>query len=443
MPQTQTAITTESKNKIGFLPATTIVIANMVGTGVFTSLGFQAAGIDEPLTLLLLWVIGGFIALCGAFSYAELGSAMPRSGGEYHYLSRLYHPSVGFLSGWFSATVGFSAPMALAAMAFGHYFFGVVPALSPQLLGTIVIVCVALIHLTELRISGRFQSAITLFEIGLIVLFIFCGVFITPAPITLHLMPTAKNLSLLFCPAFAVSLVYVSYAYSGWNGATYLASEIKDASSNLPKSLLTGTGIVIVLYVLLNFVFLHSTPLPDLSGKLEVGLLSAVKIFDGVGGKIMGLCISLCLVSSISSMVMAGPRILKVMGEDYPRLALFSKENARGVPWVAICTQTGLALILLWTSTFEKVLMFTGFTMALFTSISVIGVFVLRGKKNIGTYTYKTTGFPVTPVIFLALNGWMIIYLLKERPVESFAGLGILLAGIIVYYFIKRRPQNE
>jgi APA family basic amino acid/polyamine antiporter len=442
MPQPQSTPTTNGKRKIGFLTASAIVVANMVGTGVFTSLGFQAAGIGEPLTLLLLWVVGGLVALCGAFSYAELGSALPRSGGEYHYLSRLFHPGVGFLSGWFSAIVGFSAPMALAAMAFGNYFYGVVPVLSPAVLGTIIILCIMLVHLLDLRVGGRFQFTVTLLEIGLIVVYILCGIFITPAPVALHLAPAAKNISLVFSPAFAVSLVYVAYAYSGWNCSTYLASEIKDAPVNLPKSILTGTSLVIVLYVLLNYVFLRSTPIPVLAGKIEIGLLSAVNIFGTAGGKIMGLFIALCLVSSVSSMVMAGPRILKVIGEDYPRLALLSRENARGIPWVAIVMQAGIALVFLWTSTFEKVLTFTGFMLALFSSMSVIGVFVLRRKMAGGSYQYKTTGFPVTPIIYLACNVWMIFYLLKERPAMLLTGCGVLVAGIIVYYFIQRRTTQ-
>jgi basic amino acid/polyamine antiporter, APA family len=443
MPESPTASAAEKNGKIGYLTATTIVIANMVGTGVFTSLGFQAAGINQPLTLLLLWVIGGLIALCGAFSYAELGSALPRSGGEYYYLSRLYHPAIGFLSGWFSSIIGFSAPMALSAMAFGHYFHGVFPAFSPVQLGTIVIFCITLVHLFEIRISGRFQFAVTLLEICLIALFVICGIFMTPASSAIQLFPTVKNMSLIFCPAFAVSLVYVSYAYSGWNGSTYLASEIRNATVNLPRSILSGTGIVIILYVLLNYVFLRSTPIGDLAGRLEIGLLSAVNIFGPLGGKIMGLFIAFCLISSISSMVLAGPRILKVMGEDYPRLAFFSRQNSRGIPWAAIITQAGIALLLLWTSTFEKVLTFTGFTLALFTTLTVIGVFVLRRRKFAGsTYAYKTTGYPVTPVIFLCLNIWMIVFLLKERPAESFAGLGVLAAGIIVYFLIQRRPER-
>jgi APA family basic amino acid/polyamine antiporter len=428
--------------KIGFPTATTLVIANMIGTGVFTSLGFQAFDIKQPLALLLLWVIGGLLALCGGFCYAELGSSLPRSGGEYHYLSRLLHPRVGFLSGWVSATIGFSAPIALAGMAFGLYVYGAFPLLSPRILATIIVLVVTGVHLFELRIGGKFQFAVTLTEIVLIGVFIMCGIFLTPHPVALQLFPTKAHLSLVLSPAFAVSLIYVSYAYSGWNCSTYLAGEIKNPSSNIPRSILTGTGVVLLLYVLLNYVFLRSTPISGLAGQVQVGLIAAVNIFGPVGGRVMGLFIALCLVSSISSMIIAGPRILKVMGEDYPKLSIFSRESARGIPWIAILTQSAIALLLLWTSTFEKVLVFVGFTLALFTCLSVIGVFVLRVRKIAPAGVYKTTGFPLTPVLFLGLNIWMIIYLLMKRAGPSLAGLGILLIGIIVYHLIQRSPAK-
>ncbi len=428
--------------KIGFLTATALVIANMVGAGVFTSLGFQAADIKQPLTLLLLWVIGGLLALCGGFCYAELGSSLPRSGGEYHYLTRLFHPRVGFLSGWVSLTIGFSAPIALLAMAFGHYFHGSLPILSPRLLATAVVACITVVHLFELRIGGKFQFAVTLTELLLIASFILGGIFVTPHPVALNLLPTRGSLSLVLSPAFAVSLVYVSYSYSGWNCSTYLASEIKNPSLNIPRSILTGTCIVLLLYVLLNYIFLRSTPIGDLAGHLEIGLIAAVNILGPVGGRVMGLFIALCLVSSISSMVIAGPRILKVMGEDYPRLSFFSRESSRGIPWIAILTQTVIALLLLWTSTFDKILTFVGFTLALFTCLSVIGVFILRIRNIAPPDAYKTTGFPLTPILFLVLNLWMIGYLIGERPRESSAGFGLLAAGIIVHRLIQRSPAK-
>ena len=427
----------DSSRKVGLLTATAIVVANMVGTGVFTSIGFQAAGIPRPVPLLALWIVGGILAICGAFAYGELGSAFPRSGGEYHYLSRLYHPQVGFLSGWVSATVGFPAPIALAAMAFGQYFHGAFPLLTAKMLATLLILVITSIHITKLRISGWFQNIVTYLEIAIILTFVACGFFFTPHPVAFSLIPTASDLNLLFCPAFAVSLVYVSYAYSGWNGSTYLAGEIKNPSSNVPKSILSGTLIVIVLYLLLNFVFLRSTPIAALSGNLDVGKIAAVSVFGSIGGKVMSIFISFCLISMVSSMVLSGPRILKVMGEDHPGLAFLAHVNSRGIPLRAILIQSSIALIFLWTGSFPEILTLTGFTLAIFTSLAVLGVFFLRARTGGKGYFYKTTGYPVTPLLFLALNVWMITFLLIKNPIESFAGLGIVAVGILVYYLSK------
>jgi basic amino acid/polyamine antiporter, APA family len=440
MAQTQSS--PDPNRKLGLLAAVTIVVSNMVGTGVFTSLGFQAAGINDALALLLLWVVGGLLALCGGFAYGELGSAFPRSGGEYHYLSRLYHPSVGFLSGFVSATVGFAAPVALAAMAFGQYLHGAVPMLDPKVLATVLVLCVTAVHLGEVRLSGRFQSGATLLMIGLVVVFVFCGLFITPHPVAVSLRPTSKTLGFLFSPSFAVSLVYVSYAYSGWNGSTYIASEIKNPSAMVPRSILTGTAVVIALYLLLNYAFLRSTPIVSLAGQLDVGLLSGTNVFGTAGGKVMAVLISLCLVATTSSMILAGPRVLKTIGEDYTRLAFFSRETPRGIPWVAILTQSTIALVLLWTSSFEKVLTYIGFTLALFTSLSVLGTFILRARKVDKTYAYKTTGFPVTPVLFLALSLWMIVFLIQNRLVESLAGFATLVVAGVVYLLVGRSRTN-
>jgi APA family basic amino acid/polyamine antiporter len=247
------------------MTATNIVIANIIGTGVFTSLGFQAIEIQSGFSLLLLWVIGGVFALCGALCYGELGAAMPRSGGEYHYLSEIYHPAIGFLSGWVSVTVGFAAPIALAAMAFGQYAAQLIPHGSPVLLAAVITIVISLIHAQNLRLGSYFQNVTTSLKVALIVIFILAGLLLSD-PQPLSFAPTIADLRTIASPPFAVSLVYVTYAYSGWNAAIYLASEIQEPTRNLPRALLFGTAIVTVLYVALNFVFLYSTPIRDLAG---------------------------------------------------------------------------------------------------------------------------------------------------------------------------------
>jgi len=252
--------TTNKSTKISVYAAIAIVIANMVGTGVFTSLGFQVLGINSIFALVMLWVVGGVIALTGALCYGELGAALPRSGGEYHLLSRIYHPSIGFLSGWLSATVGFAAPTALAAMALAQYTTNIFTGINTQILAALVVIILSVVHSFTIRTSSWFQVIVTLIKVVLIIFFIILGL-TTDNHQTISLLPTNAGWSEMFSGVFAVSLVYVSFAYSGWNGSVYISSEISNPQRNIPLSLLAGTLIVMLLYVLLNSVFLYTAPI--------------------------------------------------------------------------------------------------------------------------------------------------------------------------------------
>ena len=217
-----------------FYAAASVVVANMIGTGVFTSLGFQLVDIRSTFVLLMLWVVGGVAAFCGALSYAELGAAIPRSGGEYTFLSRIYHPSAGFVSGWISATIGFAAPTALAAITFGAYLSSVLPTLPETGLAVGLVVALTGIHATTHRNSSALQSGFTTLKIILIVAFCAAAVLVTPEPQPVGVLPESGDSGVLFSGAFAVSLIYVSYAYTGWNAATYLTSEKQKHRRKLP-----------------------------------------------------------------------------------------------------------------------------------------------------------------------------------------------------------------
>ncbi len=426
------------KKAIGYYTATSLVIANMIGTGVFTSLGFQVLGIKSVFALLLLWFIGGIIALCGALSYGELGAAMPRSGGEYHYLSKIYHPVLGFLSGWVSVTVGFAAPTALAGMALGMYSSKVFPMLSPTWVAVSVVLVLTFIHSWDMKVGRSFQNVFTTIKLVLIVLFILCGfIFGTAQDITIF--PDANSFKDVVSPAFAISLIYVSYAYSGWNAAAYIAGEIENPQKNLPKALFRGTVLVMALYMLLNFIFLYTVPINELAGQLEIGYISADKIFGTTGGKTMGMIISLLLVSSVSSMIIAGPRVAQAMGEDIPLLKPLAKKNAKGIPVYAILLQSAITLLLIITSSFEKVLTYVGFTLSVFTFLTVLGVFVYRKKNPDAPSPYRAWGYPFTPALFLILSLWTMGYIVYDRPMESLAGLGTLLVGLIIYFTSKNK----
>lgn len=417
---------------VSLVTATAIVVADMVGVGVFTSLGFQVKDITSGFSLLLLWIVGGIVAMCGAISYAELASMFPRSSGEYNFLRRIYHPALGFLAGWLSGTVGFAAPVALAAMAFGIYFKSVIPDFPPLLSGLIVVWIVSLIHLSGLRHISLFQNVWTAIKLVMIVVFIFAGVALgTPQPISFA--PTAIDFTHILSAPFFISLVFVMYSYSGWNAATYIIGELRDPHYTLPRALFFGTIIVSFLYVALNAVFLYTTPMSALSGQLDVAMIAGNSIFGAFGGRIVGALICLGLVSSISAMIWIGPRVTMTMGEDLPLLRFFAQKSRTGVPARAIVLQLMVATLLLLTQSFEAVLDFIQFSLTLSSFLTVLGVIVLRISRPEIPRPYRAWGYPVTPLIFLTVMLFMMYYLIVNRPLQSVAGLGIMLAGLAIY----------
>jgi APA family basic amino acid/polyamine antiporter len=420
--------------KIGLITTASFVIANMVGTGVFTSLGYQLNVTDNIITILILWILGGVIALSGSLVYSELGAVMPRSGGEYQYLSVIYKPWVGFLSGWVSITVGFAAPVALACMALGTYATRVFPSISAENIALSVLLIITLIHSLDVRLGGNFQVVFTTFKILLIICFITCGFLITKNFQNISSSLHTFNIKELLKPGFYISLIYVTYSFSGWNASAYIASEIKNPQRNIPISLILSTGIVTILYFLLNLTFLLTTPTVELKGQLDVGYIVATKIFGSSGGKIMALLISIVLISTISSMIFVGPRVTQVMGEDYKILNFLSERSKRGTPVYAILVQFAISFFMILTSTFESVLTYAGFTLNLFTFLTVLGVFIHRYKfKNIER-PYKTWGYPYVPLIYLIVILFTLVYLVYSRPYESLMGFITLFSGIIIYF---------
>jgi len=414
--------------------AIAVVIANMIGTGVFTSLGFQLLDIQSGFALLMLWVVGGITAFCGALTYAELGAALPRSGGEYNFLTRCYHPIAGFISGWISSTIGFAAPVALAAITFGAYLSSVFPFLSKTLLAASLIVILTIIHGTTHKNSAGLQWFFTLIKLLLIGLFCIAALVIIETPQPINFIPVQADWDVVFSGAFAVSLIYVSYAYNGWNAATYLSSELNNPQKSLPYILLTGTGLVMVAYVALNFVFLYSTPMDTMAGKIEIGYLVAQSIFGEIGAMLTGVIMALLLVSTVSAMTMAGPRVLQVIGEDFSLFKNLAILNSAGIPKRAIYFQSSIALVFVFTSSFESILVFSGFALALNNFFAVFGIFVLRFREPDLARPYKTWLYPLPPIIFLVLIGWTLTYIVKHRPEEALMSLLLVAAGVVFYY---------
>ncbi|MGH8093117.1 MAG: APC family permease [Chthoniobacterales bacterium] len=432
-----------STRTISLLTATCIVVANMVGTGIFTSLGFQVGDLPTGFAIMALWTIGGVCALCGALAYAELGAALPRSGGEYHFLREIYHPSVGFMAGWISATVGFAAPVAIAAIPFGTYLAGVVPGLNPLFLSLAVVLISTLVLLWDLRLGSGFQNTSTILKVGLILVIIAAG-FCVQGTQPISFLPVKADRALIVSTPFAVSLYWVMYAYSGWNASTYIMGEVRNPTRTIPLSLGLGTLLVTALYLGINGVFLRTTPAAEMVGKQQIGLIAGVHIFGEGGGKVMAVFIALGLVSAVSAMMWIGPRVTMTMGEDLPALSWLAGRNARGIPVRATLVQFAIVNLLILVTTFQKVVNYVQFSLTFFSALTVLGVFILRWRRPDLPRPYRTWGYPITPAIFLVVSCWMLWHMLEDSSTRgpSLWGLATAGLGLILYYCSPKKTPD-
>jgi len=413
-----------------------VLVSNMIGTGVFTSLGLQVVGTHSGFALLTLWALGGVAALSGAACYAELSAAMPRSGGEYVYLGEIFHPFVGFLGGWVSMTVGFAAPIALAGIAFGRYLSAVVP-ITPLQGSLVAIGVVTVVHASDLRVARRFQIVVTSVIVALIIGFIIAGLRV-PRPEAISFAPSRAALGEIISAPFAVSLIYVSYAYSGWNAAGYIAGEIRDPQRTLPRALGFSAAVVAVLYVLLNWAFLRAVPIGALSGVVEVGALAATRMVGPAGGRLMSAVIAAVLVGAMSAMVLAGSRVTQAIVADVPALRVVAARSRGGVPRKAILAQVGLTIALLLSNAFEPIVTYAGFTLELVTLLAIAGLVLRRRRGAPLPGAVRAWGYPVTAIVYAAISVWTLLFVVLQRPVESLAGVATLLVGAILYYVIGR-----
>ncbi len=416
--------------KISIYTASAIVIANMIGTGVFTSVGFQLASVQNTWSIVLLWLAGGVLALFGAFAYAELGTHFKESGGDYIYLSRVFHPMLGYLSAWAGLIVGFSAPVALAAMAFTKYLapFGLQHNLW---LAISIIVLTGLMHSFTIRNSSKFQNLSTAIKVIFILMLIVLGFTIKGSSTNAILLDDSWKQDLAK-PGFAVSMVYVAFAYTGWNAASYVVDEIHNPAKNLPKALIGSTLFVTVVYVFFQIALLKNATAAALQGKEEVTFIAFNKLLGTTGGKWVSAFIAIQLIATISSYLWVGPRVTWAMAKENKLWAPLAKKNKHGIPVIATWVHVIIAVALALTGSFEKILVYAGFVLQLMASLTVATSLFLRNKEK-GAYTSPLK--PWLQIIFLLFNAWVLIFTLINRPVESLIGIGILLAGLVVYFF--------
>ncbi len=447
------AATTTLGRHITMRSATALVVANIVGAGIFTTTGFQAADLGHPGWIFLLWIVGGLLALTGALCYAELGAAIPEAGGEYVYLRETFGPALGFMSAVVSLVAGFSAPIAAALKSLVRYLGELVPGLREDILlapglsrnDAVAIALVWLlvaIHLRGRRGSIGFNDVVTLFKIvGILAILIAAAAIgnghienLTRVSPRYEMLSPAERWA-----AMATSLIFVSFCYSGWNAAAYVAAEMKQPQRDLPRALLVGTGLVTLLYLGLNAMYLYGADVDELAGVVEVGLVSGRNLFGPIGVNLVAAVLAISIFASASAMTIAGPRVYWAFGRDVPALAGLASTGSRtGAPSNALLLQGVVTSAVILSGRVDQIQQYAGFTLSLFTSLAVSCVVVLRFRRPELARPFRTWGYPLTPLFFLSVSIWTMVWAFRGRPLESSLAMMTVAASGALFWLLGR-----
>ncbi len=445
----------ELQRKLGLFPVVNIVVANIIGAGIFTTTGYLMGYLGNPLIMMSLWLLGGIISLCGALAFGELGATFPEAGGEYIFITKLFHPLPGFLSGWLSLIVGFSAPIAASAIGFSSYFTWAFPQFQNwlqmenlfsedmfnRMLAIIIIIVFTVVHYRGIVLGAKVQNWLTVMKVVLVVGLIIAGLAFGKG--SFQNIGQSKTFQFDFggWKSIGLSLMFVMFAYSGWNSATYIGSEIRNPQKVIPKSLLISTVIVVVLYLLLNLFFVYAVPPGSMVNEPEIGGLAAGLAFGKTAEMIISLLISFALFSSLSAFILLGPRVYYSMAKEGYFFDSVSQIHPRfKVPHLAILLQSGISIILALSGTFEQILVYMGFSLGIFPIMAVLGVFKLRAK---GESKLKLPGYPVVHIFYIVTGVLMLVLAYFEKPIESTIAVLTALSGVPVYYWFKKKRDKS
>jgi APA family basic amino acid/polyamine antiporter len=443
---------------IGVRTAAGIVVANMIGAGIFTTTGFQAADLGNPVTIYLLWILGGILALAGALCYAELGAAIPRAGGEYAYLHATYGGMLAFASALVSLTAGFSAPIASALKGLSHYlrhFYPVLgseePVLGALVAGDVFAICavwgLVAVHIGSTGFGLGVTNIVTALKVLGILLLVGGALSIGSGDV--DSMFQASQISepksgLDLFGASATSLIFVMFCYSGWNAASYLAGEMRDPGRDLPRALLAGTATVMLVYLALNFVYFYGASVDELAGKVEVGLVASENLFGPIGAGFVVAVLAVSLLASASAMTVVGPRVYYALGQDFGPLAFLARVNpTTGTPVAALTLQAAVTSVLIVMGRVDQIQQYAGFTLSLMATLAVSCVIVLRVRAPDLPRPFRVWGYPFTPLLFIGVSLWMMVWAFRGRPTESLLGLLTVALGCVLYLLAFRFYQRR
>ena len=446
--------------QLGIVSATALVVSNMIGGGILTTTGYLAGDLGSAKMVLLIWAVGAICALAGAFCYSELGVNFPSSGGEYVYLTQAFGPTWGFMTGWVSFFAGFSAPIAAAALAFSDYAGHFYPALklenlhhiagsgawefklgAAQIVACVVIALFTILNCLGVRRAAGVQNVLTSLKVLVIVVFLAAGFAFGSGSWDNFSHAAARTSSSPMYSQFFVSLLFIYFAYSGWNAATYVAEELKQPARTLPISLAFGATLVAALYILLNVIYIYAVPLESMKGVVAIGALAATHLFGPAVAGFFSAAMMLSLLATVNAMTTIGPRVYYAMAKNGAFFAAAAKVDPRWhTPVIAIVCQA-ICTMLMTMSPFVDLLMYIGLLLNFFAVLTVLSLLKFRrraGWQRLGVVSFL---YPLIPVFFLAVGIWMTILAARLKPGISGIAALTVAAGAIVYHFRIRRAQ--
>ena len=445
--------------QLSAVSATALVVSNMIGVGIFTTTGFLAGDLGQPSLVVGIWFVGAALALAGALCYSELAVNFPRSGGEYVYLSEAWGPTWGFVDGWVSFFAGFSAPIAAAALAICAYLATFVPALSAespaafvlplgftelrvgwaQLAGCAIVLAFTAVNVIGVSTVAALQNVLTAIKLAVIAGLLLLGFTIGQGDWAHFSEPATRSSSSALVAQFAVSLVFVFYAYSGWNAAVYVAEEIRDPERTLPLALTAGTLLVAAIYAALNVLYIYASPLSELAGVVAVGAKAATSLFGEQAGGLFSAAMALSLLATVNAMSMIGPRVYYAMAQNGAFFAAAGKLHPEWrSPWIAVLAQGACCCLLIITGTFESLAYYIGFTLFFFSALSVLALFKFRRRPGWKRSRWVSLGYPLIPLIYVGMNVWVFIFFARLRSLEALWTLITIVAGALIYRFYIR-----
>ena len=448
--------------RLGPLDGAAIIVSNVISSGIFFVPALVAAWVPNVWAMLGAWLAGGVLAFAGAMAYAELAALHPRAGGEYVYLREAFGPAFGFLTGWTSFVAGFSGAIAAGAVGMAIYLGRFLPAaadttpfvriplavvtisISPQtVVALTTIAALTVIHVIGLGPGRIVQNLLAGAKVAVLVALVALGFTIgdgSAAHFAAASAPVAPTLWLL-------ALIPIMFSYAGWNAAAYVAEEIRDPGRNVPLAMAIGTTAVVVVYLLLNLLYVYAMPLTDF-GAVDARVIDAAaeRLFGPGFGAALAAASVVMIAASISAMVLAGPRVYYAMARDGQFFPSAARVHPRfRTPVAAIVAQSVWSGLLVLAGTFDQLLLYTGFAIVTFAGAAVSALFVLRRRDPSAARPFRAWGYPVAPGVFVAASAAMVVNAVWSAPAASGAGVLLIAAGIPLYVLFSRRagPKEE